>query len=72
MEYGNLVLTRCPGESVVIDGTITVTLIKLGPGKVRLGIRAPKNVSVHRAEVQVAIKRQQEEQQQCQQAGPHK
>jgi carbon storage regulator len=50
-----LVLSRKKNESVVIGGNITVTVVEIRDGKVRLGIVAPKDVPVHREEVQEAI-----------------
>jgi carbon storage regulator len=46
-----LVLSRKEGESLTIDGNITVTVFKLAGGKVRLGIEAPKDVSIMRSEL---------------------
>jgi carbon storage regulator len=46
-----LVLSRKLGESIVIGGNITITVLESRGDKVRLGIEAPKEVSVHRAEV---------------------
>jgi carbon storage regulator CsrA len=48
-----LVLTRRKHESLIIDGRITVTVIESKSGKVRIGISAPPDVSVDRAEVHV-------------------
>jgi carbon storage regulator len=50
-----LVLTRFSRESIVIGGNITVTVVGVRDGKVRLGINAPREVSVHRKEIQDAI-----------------
>ncbi len=50
-----LVLSRKPGESIVIDGRIRVVVMDIRDGKVRLGVKAPKDVPVHRREVQEAI-----------------
>jgi len=47
-----LVLTRKPGEEIVIDGHIRVTVTAIKGGKVRLGITAPAHVIVDRAEIQ--------------------
>ena len=47
-----LVLTRKPGEEIVIDGHIRVTVTAIKGGKVRLGISAPPDVIVDRAEIQ--------------------
>jgi len=50
-----LVLSRKKNESVIIHDNITVTVIEIRGDKVRLGIEAPKDVSVHRQEVYEAI-----------------
>lgn len=50
-----LVLTRKENESIIIDEQIKVTIISIGSDKVRIGITAPKEVSVHREEVQIEI-----------------
>jgi len=46
-----LVLTRKPGESIVIDNDIVVTVVEVRGGQVRIGIQAPRHVQVHREEV---------------------
>jgi carbon storage regulator len=46
-----LILSRKPGESIVIDGRITVKIIRLEGDMVKLGIEAPREVPVHRQEV---------------------
>jgi carbon storage regulator len=46
-----LVLTRRRDESIVIDGRITVRVLKVSGCQVRLGIEAPREVSVVRTEV---------------------
>jgi carbon storage regulator len=47
-----LVLSRRAGESVVIDGDITVTVVDVGrSGQVRLGIQAPRHRRVFRQEL---------------------
>lgn len=53
-----LVLTRKPGESIVIGDEITITIIEASGGRVRLGIEAPREVGVHRAEIYQAIRRE--------------
>ncbi len=50
-----LVLSRKKNESIVIDNTITVTVVEIRGDKVRLGIVAPRDVPVHRQEVYEAI-----------------
>jgi carbon storage regulator len=46
-----LVLSRNPGESIIIDGGITVKVIEVRGGVVRLGIEAPRDIPVFRSEV---------------------
>lgn len=53
-----LVLSRKKDEKIVIGDSITLMVIDIRHDKVRLGIEAPKNVTVHRQEVYEAIKKQ--------------
>lgn len=46
-----LVLARKPGESIVIEGPSTVTVVRLGPNAVRLGIHADSRVAIFRDEL---------------------
>jgi carbon storage regulator len=46
-----LILTRRPGESVKIGDNVTITVLGVKGGQVRLGFSAPANVAVHREEV---------------------
>lgn len=46
-----LVLTRKRGESIVISGDITVTVVEIYRNKVRLGIEAPPNLPIYREEL---------------------
>ncbi len=46
-----LVLTRRKNEAIVINDSITVTVVDVIEGKVRLGIVAPKEIPVHRLEI---------------------
>ena len=52
-----LILSRKLGESIVIDGRITVKIIRLDGDMVKLGIEAPREVPVHRSEVYEEIQR---------------
>lgn len=52
-----LVLSRKKNESIVIGENIVVTVVQLKGDRVRLGVQAPTDVSVHRQEVYDAIKR---------------
>lgn len=53
-----LVLNRKKNESIIIRDDIVVTVVDIRGDKVRLGIEAPSNVSVHRQEVYEAIQRE--------------
>ncbi len=44
---------------IVIGENIRITVVEIRPGKVRIGVDAPRDVSVHRLEVSEAIKRDQ-------------
>ena len=46
-----LVLTRKPGEKIHIGSGITITLVEVKGNKIRLGIDAPENVPIFRAEL---------------------
>jgi carbon storage regulator len=46
-----LILTRRPGESVMIGDDITITVLGIKGNQLRLGFTAPRNIAVHREEV---------------------
>ena len=50
-----LVLSRKVGESIVIDGDITIQVVEIRGDKVRLGCTASPEVQIHRQEVQERI-----------------
>jgi len=52
-----LVLSRKKNESIVINDDITIVVVEIRGDKVRLGIEAPREVSVHRREIFDAIHR---------------
>ncbi|MCV2531021.1 MAG: carbon storage regulator CsrA [Candidatus Lightella neohaematopini] len=51
-----LILTRRIGETLIINDNITVTILNTKGNQVRIGINAPKEVSVHRKEVYQLLK----------------
>ncbi|MGD0785511.1 MAG: carbon storage regulator CsrA [Sedimentisphaerales bacterium] len=50
-----LVLSRQRNESIIIGDDVEITIVDVRGDKVRLGITAPKTISVHRKEVYLAI-----------------
>lgn len=50
-----LVLTRKPGEAIVIGDDVEIEIVAIGGGKVRVGITAPRSTTVHRKEVYVEL-----------------
>ena len=58
-----LILTRRPLEAVMIGDDVTVTVLGVKGNHVRIGIKAPKSVPVHRDEIYEAIQREQQQQQ---------
>ena len=57
-----LVLSRQKDESIVIGDNIIITVVNIGGEKVRLGISAPRSISVHRKEIYDAIQKERKEQ----------
>jgi carbon storage regulator len=54
-----LILTRRVGETLMVGNDITVTIVAVRGRQVRIGINAPRDVSVHREEVHKSIRREQ-------------
>jgi carbon storage regulator len=52
-----LILSRKTNESIVIDGRITVKIVRIEGDVVKLGVEAPADVPVHRQEVYEEIQR---------------
>ena len=50
-----LILSRKEEESIIINGNIEVKVLEIGEGKVRLGIKAPKDVDIFREEIYKSI-----------------
>jgi carbon storage regulator len=53
-----LVLSRTRDESIIIGDHVVVTVVDVRGDKVKLGIEAPQDVTVHRREVYEAIRRE--------------
>ena len=53
-----LVLTRRPGESIVVGENIVVTVIEIKGGQVRIGIDAPRDVDVYREEIYEQVRQE--------------
>ena len=56
-----LVLSRRMGETLVIGDNIRLTVLGVSGGQVRLGIEAPRDISVHREEIYQKIQLEQSE-----------
>jgi carbon storage regulator len=54
-----LVLTRRAGESIIIGNGIKLTVVNIGPGRVKLGIEAPPTVRIDREEIHTRILQEQ-------------
>lgn len=55
-----LVLSRQSDETIIIGDNIRVTIVEVRGDKVRIGIDAPRDVSVHRQEIYDAIRKEAE------------
>lgn len=68
-ETAMLVLSRKQDEKIIIGDSITLMVVSIQGDKVRLGIEAPKEVTIHREEVYEAIKQERSRQSQDSAAG---
>ncbi len=51
-----LVLTRKTNESIIIQDNIEICVVNVDRDRVKIGIQAPKEISIHRAEIYEKIK----------------
>lgn len=57
-----LILTRRVGETLMIGDEVTVTVLGVKGNQVRIGVNAPKEVSVHREEIHQRIRAEKSQQ----------
>lgn len=51
-----LILNRKPGESIILNDNIEIKILEIQDGKIKIGIEAPKEVSILRKEVYDEVK----------------
>lgn len=56
-----LILTRRVGETLMIGDEVSVTVLGIKGNQVRIGVNAPKDVSVHREEIYERIQREKQQ-----------
>ncbi len=60
LEVKMLILTRKTGESLFVGDDVEITVLSVRGNQVKLGVNAPKEISVHRQEIYQRIKKAEE------------
>jgi carbon storage regulator len=50
-----LVLSRKPGEEILVGDNIRITLVEVSSGRAKIGIEAPADVVIHRSELRESL-----------------
>ena len=50
-EYGSLILSRYPGETIMLGDNITITVCSISKGRIKIRIYAHKSIPVYRLEI---------------------
>ena len=58
-----LILTRKVGESLLIGDDVSITILNIRGNQVKIGVKAPKEISVHREEIYQRIKQAEDKEQ---------
>ena len=58
-----LILTRKVGESLLIGDDVSITILYVRGNQVKIGVKAPKEISVHREEIYQRIKQAEDKEQ---------
>ena len=58
-----LILTRKVGESLLIGDEVSITILNVRGNQVKIGVKAPKEISVHREEIYQRIKQAEDKEQ---------
>ena len=56
-----LALTRKKGEALILNNDIEITVLEIKGDQVKIGIQAPKDVSIYRKEIYLQIQKENEE-----------
>lgn len=63
-----LILTRRVGETLMVGDDVSITVLGIKGSQVRVGVNAPKTISVHREEIYQRIQQEKEAEEQTEQS----